>query len=371
MAGQSGREGTALSDQLFEQAYHFDFFQAVRLLEGLARERASDDPAAARQAVGRDCPPHREVVRFRALPSLSFPAGSISHIRDLDASDDPDALTPLAEMTVAFMGLTGPSGVLPQHYSSLLIERCHVSHKDYTLRDFFDLFNHRTISLFFRAWEKYRFEFTYERFRHDPQSRGDDLFTFCLYCLVGLGTAGLRGRMAVQDEAVLYYGGHFAHGPRSAVSLELLLADHFGLPVEVEQFCGRWLYLSDDVQSSMPNRKNPEGLNCELGKSVIIGSKVWEVQSKFRIKLGPMNYAAFLRFIPSGDALRPLWDLVRLYVGHEFSFEVQAILMAGEVPHCQIGRTTGAGSHLGWNTWLKSGPTPRDVGDAVFRLQEA
>ena len=371
MAGPSGREGAPLSDQLFEQAYHFDFFQAVRLLEALAREEGAENPREALQPVGGDNLPHREVVRFRALPSLSFPSGSISQIREKAPSFEPDNdRSPLREMTVAFMGLTGPSGVLPQHYSSLVIERCHVTHKDYTLRDFFDVFNHRSISLFFRAWEKYRFEFTYERFRHDPQSTGDDLFTFCLYSLVGLGTSGLRDRMTVQDDAVLYYGGHFAHGPRSAVSLELLLADYFGLQAEVEQFFGRWLYLTEDVQSAMPGKAHPEGLNCELGKSVIIGKKVWEVQSKFRIKLGPLSYAEFLRFIPAGDALRPLWDLVRLYVGLEFTFDVQAILKAAEVPRCQIGRTTGVGSHLGWNTWLKSAPTPHDVGDAVFRLQE-
>lgn len=371
MAGPSGRESASLSDQLFHQPYQFDFFQAVRLLEAIAREEGAHDPQSTLQPVGGDHLPHQEVVRFRALPSLSFPAGPISQIRQNESSDDSGSdRTPLREMTVAFMGLTGPSGVLPQHYTSLLIERCHVTFKDYTLRDFFDVFNHRSISLFFRAWEKYRFEFTHERFRRDPQSSGDDLFTFCLYSLVGLGTSGLRNRMTVQDDAVLYYGGHFAHGPRSAVALELLLADYFGLPVEVEQFAGRWLYLTEDVQSAMPGTAYPEGLNCELGRSVIIGKKVWEVQSKFRIKLGPLKYAEFLRFIPAGDALRPLWDLVRLYVGPEFTFDVQAILEAAEVPRCQIGRTTGVGSHLGWNTWLKSAPTPHDVGDAVFRLQE-
>lgn len=371
MASQSGRDSAPLSSQLFEQAYQFDFFQAVRLLEALAREQASETPTTVREPVGYDSVPSREVVRFCVLPSLSFPAGSIGQIRHLASADEADASNPLAEMSVAFMGLTGPSGVLPQHYTSLLIERCHVTYKDSTLRDFFDLFNHRTISLFYRAWEKYRFEFTYERFRKDPQSTGQDLFTFCLYCLIGLGTADLRDRISVQDDVPLYYGGHFAHHPRPVVSLKLLLADHFDVAVEIEQFCGRWLYLTEDVQSALPGRAYPEGLNCGLGQNVIIGKKVWEVQSKFRVQLGPLTYAEFLRFIPAGDALRPLWDLVRLYVGLEYTFDVQAFLKAAEVPRCQIGRSTGVGSHLGWNTWLKSRPMSRDVGDAVFRLQEA
>ena len=369
MAGQSGRESAPLSDQLIKEAYRFDFFQAVRLLERMARERAGDDPRATRHPVGMDHPPGQEIARFRALPSLSFPAGSISEIKPNPAADEPGLVTRPPEMTVAFMGLTGPSGVLPQHYTSLVIERCSVAHHDHTLRDFFDLFNHRAISLFFRAWEKYRFPFAYERFRLDSQSTDDDLFTFCLYCLVGLGTSGLRNRLGVDDETVLFYGGHFAHNPRSAVSLELLLRDHFGLPVEVQQFRGRWLYLTEDVQSLLPSARRPDGLNRELGRSVIIGKRVWDVQSKFRITLGPLSYAEFLRFIPSGKALKQLCDLVRLYVGPEFTFDVQAIVKAAEVPRCRIGRAGKPGSHLGWNAWVRTHPASRDAEDAVFRFE--
>jgi type VI secretion system protein ImpH len=370
MAGKGGRKSAPLSDQLVSAAHGFDFFQAVRLLEGLARERAAENPDAARYSVGQDRRPNQEVVRFRALPSLSFPAGAISQIHLNGTMDGADEPVPLAEMTVAFMGLTGPSGVLPQHYTSLVIERCHTAHKDNTLRDFFDLFNHRTISLFFRAWGKYRFQFAYERFRHESPSAEIDLLTSCLYCLVGLGTKGLRKRLAVDDETLLYYSGHFAHHPRSSVSLECLLSDHFDMKVELEQFHGRWLYLDDDVQSSLPCNKWPEGLNSSLGRSVIIGKKVWDVQSKFRIKVGPLSYSEFLRFIPSGNALRPLGDLARVYVGQEFTFDVQVVLKAAEVPACRIGGKAEPGSRLGWNTWLKSRPLAADVGDAVFRVEE-
>ena len=105
------------------------------------------------------------------------------------------------------MGLTGPSGVLPEHYTRLLIERLRA--KDYTLRDFLDLFNHRVISLFYRAWEKYRFQFVYEQVKLGAVGdETEDFFTKCLYCLVGMGTGGLRGRQKIDDETFLYYGGH-------------------------------------------------------------------------------------------------------------------------------------------------------------------
>lgn len=370
MASQSRRKTPALIEQLFNEGHRFEFFQAVRLLESLSRVSASSDVRSGRHSVGQDRPPREEIVRFRVLPSLSFSAGSVNQIQRNSPAEGQDQAAPLAEMTVSFMGLTGPQGVLPQHYTAMVIERCHVSHKDTTLRDFFDLFNHRTISLFYRAWEKYRFPFAYERFRLDPAAGDEDLFTACLYCFVGLGTAGLKRRLDLHDDTVLYYGGHYAHSPKSAVALECLLADHFGLPAKIEQFSGRWLYLNEDAQSSLPSNVRPEGLNCEVGQSVIIGKRVWDVQGKFRIALGPLTYKQFLQFLPNGNALRALSQLVRLYAGPQFTFDVQALLKAAEVPFSRLGKADKPGTHLGWNAWLNSRGFSHDAKDAVFCLKE-
>src|SRR5262249_33684158 len=212
----------------------FDFFQAVRLLEQLGREKAAGEPS---YPVGQDRAPAQEAVRFRALPGLSFPTGSVAKL-SADSRDGAAARPP--ERVVSFLGMTGPSGVLPPPYTTLLLQR--VRPRDYSLRDFLDLFNHRLISLFYRAWEKYRYPVGYERARRDGGEM--DLFTLCLYCLTGLGTDGLRDRLASGDDPVLFYGGLFAHAPRPAVCLEGLLTEHFGLPVQVGQFEGQWLSLS-------------------------------------------------------------------------------------------------------------------------------
>jgi len=271
-------------------------------------------------------------------------------------------------MTVAFLGLTGPSGVLPQHYTSLLIERCHVKHKDFALRDYFDIFHHRMVSLFYRAWEKYHFQFAYERVQLEKPSEDDD-FTFSLYSLVGLGTAGLRRRMAFDDEAVLYYGGYFAHFPRSAISLECLLNDYWLIPVQVQQFRGQWLYLSEDEQTALASAARPRGLNCALGVNALVGTRVWNVQSMFRIRIGPVNYRDFREFMPVGRRLLPLCQMARLYAGMEFDFDVQVVLKKEEVPWCQLPADPAEAPRLGWNSWVRSGPMPRDADEAVFRLE--
>lgn len=380
MASSSGRASALVAEQLLREAYRFDFFQAVRHLERMAQESPRTHPYAAheihesdinssdesqRARVGHDGPAGLESVRFRALASLSFPSGSIASVKPSTQLVGQEGWHAPPEMFVAFMGLTGPSGVLPQHYTSLVIERSHVKNKDHTLRDFLDLFNHRAISLFYRAWEKYRFAFNYERARRDGS---EDLFSTCLYCLVGMGTKGLRDRLEFDDEALVYYAGHFAHHPRSASALEQVLEDYFELPVAIEQFIGQWLSLEIPEQTCFPGLRHPAGMNCLLGENAIVGERAWDVQSKFRIKLGPLTYRQFQGFMPIGNALRPLCQLARLYCGQEFDFEVQAVLRAKEVPWCQLGASDAVGSRLGWNTWVRCDDLTHDASQAIFRL---
>jgi len=352
-----------VSQRLAEEPYKFDFFQAVRLLEQIARERSPDDRSGVRVPVGADGPPRRETVRFRALPSHTFPPCEVYSLEFSPESTSDEAPTTPAEMVVSFMGLTGPSGVLPQHYTQLVIDR--IRQKDHSLRDFLDLFNHRAVSLFFRAWEKYRLPATFERAAVDPQA-DEDLFTSSLYCLLGLGTSRLRRRLQVSDPAFLYFSGHFSHYPRTVAALECIIADYFELPVVVLQFQGQWLYLSSEDQSRTPWAREPDGRNCQLGWNVVVGQRVWSVENKFRVRLGPLGYEQFCRFTPNGDGLVPLCQLVRSYVGPEFDFDVQPVLKAEETPWCRAGGDESAASRLGWNTWLRSRPMPKDADEAVF-----
>jgi type VI secretion system protein ImpH len=384
---------------LQEQAHQFEFFQAVRLMHWLAREPV--DANGPRRPLGGDFAPGQEVVRFRAMPSHSFPAGSVVELRP----GGDEAAPP--EMTVAFHGLTGPQGVLPQHYTTLLIER--VRGKDFALRDFLDMFNHRALSYFYRAWRKYRFPFAYEESavgnglcavpspteRHgvrslQPEGRTtnaeDDLFTYVLYCL--LGTGGQRGRAEFEDEALLYFAGHFAHWPRSAVALEGILNEYFSIPAAVKQFQGEWLYLAVEDRSALPSTRGKgdspvfadplrgypakigtvpgKGQYTALGAEAVIGQRVWDVESKFRIRLGPLSYAEFRRLLPDGDMLRPVREMVRLYAGPHLEFDVQLVLKRHEVPRCRLGGDAAGASRLGWNTWVRHGEFSEDVDDAVF-----
>lgn len=365
MAGTGGRTEPDLIQELLQHPEQFEFFQAVRLIERTAIELSR---GRGFQGVGGNEGPEGEAVRFRALASLTFPAGQIASITGAAPSADPATMPAPLQMTVAFMGLTGPGGALPEHYTSLVIERAHLRLKDFTLREFFDLFNHRAISLFFRAWEKYRFPFAYER-RQQEGTLDEDLFTSCLYSLVGIGSRSLHERFVFDDQAILYYGGLFAARCRNAVSLEQMLSDYFGMPVEVVQFQGQWLYLPEDTQSAMPAPTHPGGLNLSLGENSVAGSRVWDVQSRIRIRLGPLTWARFSELLPGSPGLQSISEMIRLYVGIDLDFDVELILQRRDVPLCRLSPGEGYLPRLGWNTWVGTDPaavTP--ACDAVFRF---
>jgi type VI secretion system protein ImpH len=325
-----------VADLLYREGYRFDFFQAVRLLERLHPQRAP---------VGHHDLPGDEVVRFRNHVSLGFPP---SEIWDISAApgDAP------ASMTVTFMGLTGAQGALPHHYTSILLEpgaRKQVA----PLRDFFDLFNHRLLSLFYRAWEKYRFPVQFER-------GGDDLFSHYLLCLVGMGLPSLRHKLRIPDQILVYYAGLLAQRPRAAVALEGILQDYFGVPVVVEQFTGAWFLMNADALT----RIGVNGQNHQLGVDASLWEKVWDPQARFRIKLGPLTYQQFQDFLPTSEAYRHIVELTRFFVGEEYSFDIQPTLQASEVPWCVLGQERT--SHLGWAMWLKTEPFADDTSQPIL-----
>jgi type VI secretion system protein ImpH len=384
MATPDGTTVTGVTRQLIEQPYRFDFFQAVRLMERIARERYGEpDPDGPTLAdvrddeadeyrpadqppkfntIGRDSPPNLEVVRMRALPSRSFPASDIYQLKMTTPLED-DEFRPLFDLTVSFMGLYGPKGVLPTHYTQTVINETRAKRRSPT-RDFLDAFNHRIISLFYRAWEKYRFEIGFERARN----RGDganDLFTDCLFSLVGMGPKPLRKRLQVPDDLFLFYAGTFSTYPKNAVSLERMLVEIFGLPIKVVQFAGQWLQLDPDQQSRMPTRENPDGVNAQLGLNFVAGTRVWSIDSKLRIRIGPVRYKQFKQLMPGQKNLVQLAQIVRQYVGPTLDFDVQVVLAKEDVPKMKFDSADRP--QLGQNTWLFAKPLPDDKDEAVFR----
>jgi len=235
----------------------------------------------------------------------------------------------------------------------LILERAR--RHDTALRDFLDLFNHRIVSLFYRAWEKYRFQPAFER--AVTGGGEDDPFSLHLFDLIGMGTGGLRGRLDFGDEALLLYAGLMAQHPRSASALGNLLSDYFAIPVEVVQFAGQWLQITAE------NRTCLGGANNELGSSAVAGTRIWDQQAKFKLRVGPLSLAKFDRLLPGGDIYRPFVQMARYASGQEFDFDIQLVLMGAEVPWCRLGDRH---ARLGFSSWLKVAEFQHDADQVVL-----
>ncbi|GIU83139.1 MAG: type VI secretion system baseplate subunit TssG [Acidobacteria bacterium] len=329
----------ALIQKVLEEPYKFEFFQLVRLLEKALKER---------KPVGRyGVLPEEEIARFRSSLSFEFPASEVQEVR---LNDDE-----IPEVTINFMGMLGLLGAMPIRYSELAAERARYG--DTALWSFLDIFTHRAVSLFYRAWEKYKPAINYEH--------GNDNFTYYLFCLIGLGTDGLRpGRMGIDDEALLPYAGLIAQKPHSAVALKNIISDYFDVPVEVLQFQGEWIELGEENATKLGQSNNLLGVNA------VIGTKIWDNQSKFRLRIGPIDFKKFQAFLPVGNAHKPLWEIIKFVVGIELDFDVQLKLKAKEVPSTILTTRAKRRPMLGWTSFLKSKPFTHDDEQLILKIKK-
>jgi type VI secretion system protein ImpH len=332
----STRRDTLVQQALREDPWSFEFFQAVRLIERYSNGRAP---------VGGFAPPEREAVRFSTNPALQFPA---SQIASLQWADD------MPRMSVNFFGVMGQTGVLPLTYSEYINDQ--IRARDTAFRDFLDIFNHRLISLFYQAWEKYRFQIGYERNR-------DDRLTQYLRDFIGLGTRGLKERQAVRDESFIFYTGLLSLQPRSELALKHMLQDYFDVAVDIEQFVGSWHRLSFGDQCQV-GEENP--YSEQLGLGAVAGDEMWDIQSRAQVILGPMTIACYLEFLPGGSAYKSLGAILRFFSNREISFAAQLVLKCDEVPAVELGAEKGPPILLGWTTWVKNAPFTRNPGDTIL-----
>lgn len=338
MAPEDRQSDSDLKRDLREHPYRYSFFQAVRLLERLYPDK---------QPPGEALVPAAECVRFQVKPGLEFPPSDIAALT-LPDDDRP------ASLAVKFLGLIGPSGVLPYWYNELAAERAR--QKDSTLIDFFDLFQHRLLSFFYLGWKKQRLSANYLPGAGDRLSRH-------LLSFIGLGTPALAEATEFPREPLIFYSGHLSRTAPAAVAIEAAVAYFSEARVRVEQFIERLLPLS------LEDRTRLGAANARLGTDAVCGAFAWDCQSAFRVHLGPLSYPEFVGLLPSGSRLEALFTLVRSMAGVEYDFDVCLILHRTEVPPCVLGASGSTAPRLGWTTWIGSpGFRPAEDPRVLFSL---
>jgi type VI secretion system protein ImpH len=333
MASAPGEKADNLIDRLTEQPFAFDFFRAMRLLECHFREQPR---------VGTSKRLREDPVRFGQNPSLAFAPSSLEQF--VPAGEKP------ARLFVRLFGLTGPNAPLPSHLTEFILERI-ITAKDRTQARFLDVFNHRFIALFYRAWAVAQKAVDFDR---PEESR----FAAYIGSLFGIGMSSLFNRDAVPDWAKLYFSGRLACQTRNAEGLHAIIEGFFGIRTTIEEFCGFWMRLPNANQCRLGESPS----TGSLGVNAIAGTRKYETQMKFRVRLGPMTAADLERMLPGGPSFRRLKDWVLNYVGYEFRWDVQCVVLAKEVPTTALG----VSGRLGLSCWLKSGEFKKDAEDPIF-----
>jgi type VI secretion system protein ImpH len=333
MANPTGQPAPAVEAALAAEPFRFEFLQALRLLE-----RAH----AQAPRLGRARRAGQEPIRVGQEPYLAFPPANLS------AFVPGNAATP-ARLSVRFFGLFGPHGPLPIHLTDYARRR-QEQERDPTFARFADIFHHRLLLLFYRAWADAQ-----PAVDHD---RPDDArFAGYVGSLGGIGPAAVAAKDPWQRYAELFHAGYFAGQTRHASGLQQVLQQLFEVGVAIVSFAGGWLTLPEETRLYL-------GVQGRLGVDAVAGERSFQRQHRFRICLGPLAFADFERFLPGSSSLGRIQDTVRLAVGDALAWDLQLILKRDEVPAAKLdGRT-----RLGLTSWFGWPARRRDADDLILDI---
>jgi len=298
---------------------------------------------------------------------------------------------------VYFSGLFGPNGPLPLHLTQLALDRQRQG--DFTLTNFANIFHHRFLCFFYRAW-------SCTRVAPDLDRPGHQRFATFIASFFGGGSESLQNRAVefqldyrhkregelggarqspratmsnghgrapwvaapdgewhkrTADWPKLFFAGRFSCQTRNAEGLRAIIQDYFQLPTEVLSFFGRWIALPPEALCRLGT--SPQA--SELGLSLIAGESIWDRQMSVRLRLGPMLLGEFQRLLPGGASFERLKRWVFEYIGAELRWDAQLVLRRDQVPETKLGRN----GQLGWTTFLKSAPFEEDA-DALVLIPE-
>jgi type VI secretion system protein ImpH len=320
MDADVGRESDAVDflTRLADVPYDYDFYQTLRRLECLYVNAPRWGEAQR---------PIDEPVRLGQDPDLAFAPAPLASF-----GYEPGGMKP--RLQVRLFGLLGPNGPLPLHVTEFARDRLHNA-GDRTFSRFLDLFHHRFLALFYRAWAQAQPHVNRDRPGHDH-------FAAHVGAFIGMAPGPFRDRDSLPDLGKFFHVNALIRQVRNAEGLKQILRQFFRVPVQIDEFVGHWMFLDPGARSFL----TPDG--APLGSGAVVGDRVWDRQHKFRIRLGPLTLEQYESFLPGGATLKKLIDWVRTYLCFELDWDVHLLLNASEVP----GLALGGGQRLGFTAWL-------------------
>lgn len=305
----------------------FAFAQAIDLVKRRLRQEGVDDPDKA--------------ILFRVNPNLSFPAGDIESITFHGESHETRA-----EVILNLMGLHGSASPIPAYFTEFVAQ-----HQDgqNTLRDFFDIFNHRLVSILYEVWQKYRY---YRRYERDSR----DTLSGYFLGFIGMGQKDMRRSSHLHWVRLLAYAGLISFKKNAVGSMESVLQHYFShRALAIIPCIPRSVEIPEDQLNRLGQANSSLSINC------LIGFSVPDQTSKFRIRIYSLNWERFNAFLPDGRIFSELKSLVRFTMPTRLIFDVELCLLPEDIPPMRIGKQSL--NRLGWSSWLG------DPGEGIVLLE--
>lgn len=318
MEPEDRKQSDTIREVLCTQSVEFDFYRMLSLLE--AREECP---------IGAANSPRRERFRLAQEISLNFPPSAIASANYRGEEDR-------ISVVLRCIGMMGAQGVLPTVLSEH-IERRVRSQRDKTLFAFINVFQHRLFALFYRSWALNQrcVDHTWGEAQRQRNYHA---------ALVGTHGRYEENASRLEPRALMYHSGTFGGFTANRDALIAFLEDYFGVAFKIYEFVGNWLEIPRAERACVGRNRE----TTTLGRNLVIGERIWNAHLRYRLHIGPVDHADFLRFLPNHRSFYKLKDALRQYVGDHLDCILSMTLNANSVPSLALGRT----SFLGWNTWL-------------------
>lgn len=333
---------SAALDELGTRPHAASLFGAIRLLQGAQPTQA---------ALGYSRRAEDDAVRIDQTLLLGFAASEVDSV-----TPSPHDALGRPRLRQSAVGLLGPNGALPLRWTEHAHDLANTeyrSQRDVSFHAWLNVMQRRQIALLYRAWSDAQAVTGADRpsQAHPIADR--------LRALGGVLLRGLRARDGIDDGFKMAFAATLSRRVRNPGPLASMLALYFETPVQIEEFAAHWLEIPADQRSSLGVRFST------LGDNAIAGSRVWDSSTRFRIIVGPLTLAAYRRFLPNGASYAELRDMVSLYVGAEYEWELVPVLERREVPYSWAGNP---GLLLGWSAWLGVRYEDVDARDLVLPM---
>lgn len=320
---------------LLRRAPTMNFMQLCQLLEVRVPERPGFGT--------RDTPEH-EPVRFRPRARVGFPAGEIASV---EFDEEGAIYGPNAPPTVrtTFMGLYGVDAAMPSHMIDDIVLRTE-GHE--ALEAFLDQFNHRIVTLLYRAWKKYRYPVGFRAGGTDPHSRK-------LLSLAGFGWGEKPARAGLPDSRVLALLGLLIQRTRTSEGLAGVVALAApGVEVRVDEFFPT--VKGAGKPQPLTSAGSADSRRRGLGGGYVLGTRLTYRSRAARVTLRPASAEQAHDLLPGAWLHRELMAFIRLYAGTKADVFLRMEVSSRIAPAPKIGAThEGPAPRLAWTTVLPSG----------------